>query len=124
MESVKRAPDYILVGEFTADALLSSLKKGDGIVCNGYEYLNIQILPFDSASVDIEIGYWSDNVKEVGGDIVGGFVTDLDNTKKTAITVASEFSISARGRNVGLGVEVSTGSVQVLVSAFNLVAPD
>ena len=114
MDSLKRAPNYTLVGDFDADRPLADVKKGDCIVCNGYEYLNLQVIP--DGAVTITIGYWTEG-------------TDPESaiTAPTAETYTGsdpfEVSIDARGRRIALGVDV-TNSAKILAAGFNWVNPD
>ena len=116
MFALKRAPSYTLLDDFEADKVLANCTEGDAINCNGYEYLNIQVLPAGGADVTLTVGVWSDE---------GEAAIALSPNQEFTGTTAFEASINARGRKICLGVALGgAGSAKVLVSGFNWVNPD
>lgn len=113
MKSIKRAPNYSLVGDFEASRALAAVQKGDCLNCNGYEYAHIQVIPTGGAAT-VAIGYWCE---EAGAAIVANPAESFNSAAPFEITVA------VRGRMLALAVTV-TGSAKVLASAFNWTNPD
>jgi hypothetical protein len=113
MESIKRAPNYLLVKNFEASRALSAVQKGDCLNCNGYEYAHIQVIP-DGGAATVAVGYWCE---EAEAAIVVNPAESYSSVNPFEITVA------VRGRMLALAVTV-TGSAKVLASAFNWNNPD
>jgi hypothetical protein len=115
MESLKRAPNYSLVGEFEASRALAAVQKGDCVVCNGYEYVHLQIIP-TGGSVTVDIGYWSE-----GPDPAAAILAEPAESYTS--TTPIEVTVAVRGRRLALGVTVA-GSAKILAAGFNWVNPD
>jgi hypothetical protein len=119
MTSLKRAPEYSLIGNFKANRALAAVKAGDVINCNGYEYLHLQVIAKDGAQPTLDVAYWFDGDDE---DSASPVPADPAIQHTAVLNGAFEITVPVRGRKVALGVDVgAAGSVKVLASGFNWV---